>query len=344
MILCASRVRCAVVMMMVPAVLLGCGGGGGARPALSKSALAKQRMAAAARVSRSVLAVTGLGRNITRAGAAHTFFGTRIPLFFGAATRAARTGTGTGAAPAPAPALLDPGSGLYYVTTLNADGSGSQLLYLDAAATQPAGWFRWVTPRFTTTNPPTYPAQITVVYKITAGSFAGVSGTMRLTVNDPNFGTGVIELALTDTLHESAQANFNLSAEGIQGKQDVDLGNGDSCSVTDTLDQALIWTDVFTFPEGVTIDMSTDPDGTSTETYSDPSPSTDNPIDATGNISSDGTDTIDYSDGGSDTVNVDPGSYDDIGSDSSGDSPSSDSGFKKVKKAVRTVPGKRPGL
>ena len=339
MVICASRVRCALLVVLAPVVLFGCGGGGGgARPALSKSALAKQRMAAAARVSRSVLAVTGLGRNITRAGAAHTFFGTRIPLFFGDTTRAVGTST------PPASALLDPGSGLYYVTTLNADGSGSQLLYLDAAATQPAGWFRWVTPRFTTTNPPTYPAQITVVYKITAGSFAGVSGTMRLTVNDPKFGAGVIELALTDSLHESAQANFNLSAEGIQGKQDVDLGNGDKCSVTDTLDQTLVWIDVYTFPDNVVIDMSTDPDGTSTETYSDPAPSSDNPIDATGYISSEGTDTIDYSDGGSDTVNVDPGSYDDGGSDSSGDSPSNDSGFKKVKKAARTVPGKRPGL
>ncbi len=340
MICKVARFRCLVALATVCVAIgaVGCGGGGGSASShLSKSALAKQRMASAARMSRSVLAVTGLGRTITRAGSAvpHRWFGSRLPQFFVGVTR-------TVSAPAPtAPVpVLDPGSGLYYITTINADGSGNQMLFADAAGKKPAGWFKWLMPVWTTPKPPTYPAMITVTYKITAGSFSGVAGTMRITVNDPNFGTGAIELVISNSLHESAKANFDVSQEGVTGKQNIDLGNGDTCSVDDTYDLSNVFADVFTFPDGVIIDMNTQPDGSSTETYTDPAPATDNPVDASGNVSPDGTDTIDYSTGETSSVNVDPGTYDNS-SDNSGDSTDSS---KKVQKSVKPAPGARPKL
>lgn len=311
-----------IVMVGVCVALTGCGGGGGGTSSAGKAANSKARIIGTTRVSRAILAISGLGRTITRSAVPPTqkswSMSGRIHLFFSSAAVAQRASAPTTTPVVPA---LDPGTGLYYTTTVNTDGSGKQSLFVDQAATQPAGSFVWSTPQWANSKPNTYPAIINVTYAITSGNYAGVAGTMRITVKDPDFKTGLIELALTDSLHESASASLAMSQEGIAGNDSITLGNGDKCKATDTTDSTGNLDTVFTFPDGGSVDISTDPDGTSTETYTNPDGTTATP-DLSGTVQPDGTDTIDDGSGNTQTVNVDPGNAD--SSDSGGDG--SDSG------------------
>ena len=316
-------------------LLVGCGGGGGSSAPTKSTSNSKTRLVETTRLSRAILAVTGLGRTITRQAIPPTqhswSMSGRISLLF---TTAASVQSGESRAPtpaAPAPPALDPGTGLYYTTVVNADGSGEQLLFVDQDLTQPAGSFQWSKPKWATSTPGTYPAIITVTYSITAGNYAGVAGTMTVTVNDPSFKSGLIELALTDSLHESASATLALSAEGISGKNNMKFNNGDSCTVADSINAAGDLIQAFTFPDGCFGDIITDPDGTSTETYTNPDATLAAP-DLNGSVQPDGSDTINDSSGDSTTVNVDPGDSDDDSGDDSGGDDSSDAVMKKSAK------------
>jgi len=309
-------------------LLAGCGGGGGGgsvtKTSATSQAVAEARLVATTRLSRSVLAVSGLGRTITRAAAAgaggysYTPFGRRIPLFFGIGSTANGIITVARSATLLTP-TLDPGTGLYYITTVNADGSGQQLLYLDIKMTQPAGSFTWSAPQWTNPTTKSYPAIITVIYNITAGSYAGVSGTMTITVNDPKFTTGLIHLALKDSLNESSNSSLNVTTDGVSGQNQVVLSDGTGCFGTIATTAAGVLDEVYTWTDGSSVDINTNPDGSSSETYSNPD-ATGATSDLSGAVQSDGTDTISNGDGTTDTVNVDPGSSD--SGDSSGDNSS----------------------
>jgi hypothetical protein len=260
--------------------------------------------------------------------------GNRIGVFFSLAA-STRLVTSTSSSP-PIPAL-DPGTGLYYTTTVNADGSGEQFLYVDQALTEPAGFFKWSKPKWATSTPGTYPATISVAYSIIAGNYSGVSGTMTITVNDPNFKNGLIELALSDSLHESASASLALSAEGISGEDKMKLSNGDSCTVSDSTSAAGVLIQVFSYPDGSTEDIDSSPDGTSTETYTNPDGTTAAP-DLSGSVQPDGSDTIDSSSGDTQTVNVDPGDSGDDSGDSGGDSSGGDATDQAVIRKAAAKP------
>jgi hypothetical protein len=342
----ATQLNCGIVAVTC-LLLVGCGGGGGSSSPTKSTANSKTRLIETTRLSRAILAVTGLGRTITRSATPPVqkswSMSNRISLIFTAAAAAQQEGSRT--APAPVAPSLDPGTGLYYTTTLNPDGSGEQFLFVDQALTQPAGFFKWSVPQWATATPGTYPAIITVTYSITAGNYAGVSGTMTVTVNDPKFTTGLIELTLTDSLHESASATLALSAEGISGKDKMLFGNGDSCTVTDTTDTSGDLVQAIMYPDGCFGDITTDPDGDSTETYTNPDATLAAP-DLNGSVQPDGSDTIDDNSGDSTTVNVDPGddSGDDSGGDSSGGDASSDAVVHKAAKlpSTGTVKGSIP--
>ncbi len=310
---CSWRSRkIAVYSLLLSALGFGFFGcGGGSHSSGSTGSSSRDRIIASTRVSRAILAVAGLGRTITRAATPpiqkRWSFGSRIPIMFTSAlsaTSSSRNSTAPVTTPMP---VLDPGTGLYYTTTIQPDGSGQQLLFLDSALTKPAGSFTWQKPEWRIPGTaPTFPGIIIVKYSITAGSYAGVSGQMKVTVNDSNFQNGIIELALTDSKRESAKSTLKLSQEGISSHSDIDLGNGDTCSADATTSDSGTYDQVITFPDGGTADISTNPDGSSTETYNNPESAIATP-DLSGTVLPDGSDTIDYSNGTTETVNVDPG-------------------------------------
>ena len=328
-------------------LLVGCGGGGGSSSSSKKAINPKTRLIESTRLSRAILAVTGLGRTITRAATPPIqkkwSMSGRISLFFNTAAGAQQGSARTAPPTAPAaPPALDPGTGLYYTTTVNADGSGEQFLFVDQALTQAAGFFKWSKPQWASSKPGTYPAVINVTYSITAGNYAGVSGTMKVTINDPKFTDGLIELALSDSLHESASASLALSAEGISGQDNMQFSDGDKCNVTDTTDAIGDLVMAFSYPDGSSEDITNAPDGTSTETYTNPDDTTAAP-DLNGSVQPDGSDTIDDSSSGdTETVNVDPGDDGGDSGDDSGGDDSTDALIRKAPKLPSRAPVKAP--
>ena len=156
--------------------LAGCGGGSSStNPAASKAAVRKQTIKAA-RVSKSISTAARFGK---RAAAAVSL-----------RTRAAHTRDAGGA--------LDQGSGLYYVLTSNADGSGKIDLFTDAALQTTAGAISWPVPDGWTATSQPYPAVLHVTYAITAGTLKGDTGTEDITINDAAGLHDLIHIKLQD--------------------------------------------------------------------------------------------------------------------------------------------------
>jgi hypothetical protein len=316
-------------------VLAGCGGGGGSSASgSSRQAVAKQHAIATARLNRATLAVAGLARHVTRAPRPR--LGARFAILQQALVSASRSRR---AASPSGPAVsqgFDADTGLYYTLTINPDGSGREDLFLDVARKVPAGSFTWGVPQWHNGQPNSYPAVLHVFYQITAGNFAGVHGEMYVTLNDANDTKGLIHVLLDNAHHEHCDATFDVGADLssgsdnsgtdnvviVSGTDNVTLGDGTTYTETDASQSNGDLTCAITFPDGSTETMNVQPDGAATQTVTDPGGS----VDTSGNLQSNGNDTINSSDGSSETVNVDAGNADSSSGDSSGSSSGDSSG------------------
>src|SRR2546427_781578 len=177
----------------------GCGGGGGS-PTNNARAVARAREIATTRLARATLAVAGLGRNVlTRSVGVR---GSRRAALILAALRGGRATT----------VGFDADSALYYTLTINADGSGKQLLFSDEAHRVPGGSFTWDAPEWNNGQPDSYPAVIHVVFQITAGPYAGSSGTLDITLRDATGVNSIIRVALTNLKQEHCNGDFSTVA------------------------------------------------------------------------------------------------------------------------------------
>ena len=142
------NVRCAGMFMLTSLgiVLSGCGGGGGGSTSRSR---VQERAIATTRNSRALFAIAGVWMKGPLAP--HSKLGRRAEVLLGARnhTRTAASG-------------YDDELKLYYTAVLNADGSGRQDLFTDAAHTDKAGDFVWPTPA----NYGAYPVTFRQVYRI----------------------------------------------------------------------------------------------------------------------------------------------------------------------------------
>ncbi|HZT43579.1 MAG TPA: hypothetical protein VFA07_15550 [Chthonomonadaceae bacterium] len=279
--------------------LVGCGGGSSSSSGSSKAST-RQRLIATTRVFRDVYAMAGLARRGTSTSsskatsrASSRTVSRRVAFLLSAlhGTRGVQQG-------------LDPDTSLTYRLTVNSDGSGREDLFTDSTYRTPAGAFIWGPPQWSNGKPNTYPAVFHVTYNITAGNFAGTSGTMDVTLKDASGLNCLIHLALKDLQNDTATCVFTIVAGVADCTDTCTLGDGATYTEQDqTDDNGDIQSNV-DFSDGWQEDMSTNTDGTTDETLTDSSGDTE----ASGDCQSDGSDTIDYSDGSSEDVNVDTSS------------------------------------
>ena len=301
-----KRRRFAVpILFFTLAALLGAGCQGTSSPCCSTNtkAAARQRAVSTMRLTRASLAVAGLGRQITRAPspARQARFGVWL-----AAVRRHRDA----AAPAPVPPTPDPDTGLYYTLTVNADGSGQQNLFTDAALTQTAGAFIWTAPQWNNGQTDSYPATFQTTYQITAGSFSGEHGTIANTANDATGDNGSLTIDLTDAEGERCVSDFTIVNGVINAKARCTFRDNATCDETyaeNALNDILIILSTYSDGGNCTIDMN--PDGSATETVD----SSGGQTESTGDIQSNGDDAIQYDDGSSENVNVDTNTDDSSG-------------------------------
>lgn len=305
-------------------LLTGCGGGGHSG---SKS-LARQRAVTSTRVMRATMAVAGFGKKLTRAAPAtlnggRVGMGSRVPVLLAALRRTRATDQGQ-----------DASTGLYYVLTVNDDGSGRQDLFTDAAHQKPAGFLSWPAPDWHGGQPGAYPAVLHVTFQITAGDFAGCHGTMDVTVNDPAGASGVLHVVLENAYHEKADADLDCQDGMITGQNQVSLPDGSQYEEQDEV-MGDVMQCTISYPDGSSEVIKVQDDGSGSETIYE----SNGTVDATGDFEADGFDTIDYSDGTDETVDVDTGEdVPDNSGDSSNGGDSSDP--LRVHRAAHRAPAK----
>jgi len=310
------------------ALMTGCNGGSSCCSSTSK-ATAKERVVATMRITRATFAVAGFARRVARSPSPG--MGNRIGVWL-AAIRSHRDASPL--PPTPSPPVLDKDTNLYYTLTVNSDGSGRQDLFVDSAAKKAAGAFTWTAPQWTNGATGTYPATFETVYQITAGNFAGEHGTIDITADDATGNNGEMKIDLTDAEGEHCLSDFTIANGVISAKAHCTLADDtsyDESYYTDPNDVVVCTT---TFPDGGTEDVTLNPDGSATETVDDSSGQTQ----ATGDVQSDGQDTIQYDDGSSDTVNVDTNTD----TSSSDSSDSSGDGRASKRAANNRLSGKPP--
>ena len=260
----------------------------------NSKAAARQRAVATMRLNRASLAVAGIGRHITRA--AHTASKARFGVWL-AAVRQRR-------AILPPPSTtptLDPDIGLYYTITVNSDGSGQQNLFRDAAGTQTAGAFIWTAPQWNNGQTDSYPATFQTTYQITAGAFSGEHGTIANTANDATGDNGELTIDLTDAEGERCVSDFTLVNGVLNAKARCTYADYTTCDETFATNADDILIILSTFPDGGSETIDINPDGSATETVD----VSGGQIECTGDVQSNGDDTIIYDDNSSETVNVD---------------------------------------
>jgi hypothetical protein len=217
---------------------------------------------------------------------------------------------------------VDPETKLYWVLTTKDDGSGSENLFTDAAHMKPAGMFSWPMPQWHNGVVDSYPAVLTITFSVTAGEFAGTSGTLMVTLNNAQGTNSLIHLVLKNAHKEECEGDYRITESSnptgtdITGNETVTIADGTKYMENDrTLPDGTIQC-MMLYPDGDRELLSSNPDGTISETYRD----TGGQIDATGSLNSDGMDSIQLSDGSTDTVNVDTETTsDESGDDNSGD-------------------------
>lgn len=300
----------------------GCGGGGSGER--SAKAIARKRAIASARLARGTFAVAGIGRTVGRAAA----FRPRLRLIL-ALIKGGRE----------SPPDLDPGTGLYFVKTVDVDGSGREDLFSDASHRKPAGMFAWQAPVWTGGKKNTYPATIHTDYQIDGGEFTGERGTIDFVADDSSGDNGTMHVVLTTHESERVVADFEIKNGKVHAKSKCSLPDGSTWEEVDSEQPDGDVVATIDFPDGSTETITMTPDGDSTEILTAP----DGTIDASGDIDSDGMDSITYDDGSQENVDVDTADAGDGGG--SGDSDSSDPGSdKSIRRATRAnsrIPGKR---
>ncbi|HLK56653.1 MAG TPA: hypothetical protein VKU00_08820 [Chthonomonadaceae bacterium] len=316
-------------IILIAGLLAGCGGGGSSTQLVPNSRpvspQVRAHVVATTRVARSMFIVAGIGKQITRSAQ------TGKPLRFQrilAALKHRRTVASD----------FNNDLGLYENFVANSDGSGLQNLFADAAHQQAAGSFTWSAPQWFNGRTDSYPAQINTVYSITRGNLTGNQGTMTATIQDPNFNNGTIHLTFKDAQGELGIADFTITNGLISAKDRITLA--DLLIITADDEEDDNYTDVcnFFFPDDSEISVTINPDGTDSETYTDPSGDTI----STGTIQDNGDATIQYDDGSTQNVNVDTGDdSSDSGGDSSGDSSGGGDSSMKVHKPTGIQPTPR---
>jgi hypothetical protein len=286
-----SRSFCGSLIVCM-ALLVGCGGGGGS-PAGNSKATARKRVVATTRIEQATFAIVGLGRPITRAPRPRLGLIALIPRSRGVARDVVQG--------------QDAGTGLYFTRTINADGSGRLDLFLDAARSSSAGNMTWAGPQWNGGQLNSYPAVIHTSFQLTGGKYAGDRGTLDITPQDATGNNETLHLVLTDAQNETVIADFKVVNGVLTGKTSAVLADGTQCTASDSIGLDGVLDILISFVDGSQESLTTEPDGTGTETYDSP----DGSQEATGNFDDNtGDDTIDYSDGSSETVNVDDSNSD----------------------------------
>lgn len=288
--------------LLIAVAVTGCGGGKGA--STSARDVTRAREIATTRLTRTSLAVAGLGRNVlTRSPGVH---GSRrasmIASILTSTTRGRAVRMG-----------YDHDTELYYILNTNADGSGSQLLFKDEAHQIPGGSFTWAAPVWTNNKPNTYPAVIHVTFSVTAGPYAGSDGTLDITLKDAASTNCIIHIALHNLKKEHCSGDFNVVNDVFTGNCGVILTDGSTGNETETEQPDGTINCQIDWPDGSNETLDVQPDGTTSATITDPSGAQ-----TTGDVQPDGSNTISYSDGSSEQSN-DNTSNEDGSSDNSGD-------------------------
>ena len=292
-----------LVGLPVAALLVGCGGGGSSSSNMTRGK-ARERAIATARLTRSTFSIAGFGKRITRAPGS-----SRLCLILGSlhGSRAVPPG-------------FDTETGLYYTLTANMDGSGRQDLFTDAKDTKSAGGFTWTAPSWAGGVQNTYPAIIHIAYQMTGGTFSGDHGTIDFTAQDATGDNGTMHIVNTTKEKETSVADFTFVNGKITGKQNERFPDDTTCIEIDIPqpDDTMVCT--VTFPDNSQEIMTMNMDGMTTEVLK----GSNGTVDATGNLDSNGTDNITYSDGSQETVDVDTADAGDGGG--SGDTSTDPSG------------------
>ncbi len=279
-----NRFAAILLLALVTSMLMGCGGGG-SHSSSSKN-VARAREIATTRLTRSTLAIVGLGRKLLTKS-------TGIPgsrrvqlisrMLAPSSTRSVTTG-------------YDSDLLLYYSLTVNPDSSGSELLFSDAARTIPAGSFIWGAPKWSGNVPNTYPAVIHVVYQILAGPYAQTSGTIDITLQDAAGIKSLISVTLSNAFGEKCSGDYVVDNNNFSSQNIYNLADGSVCTCSETEDTSgeimcmLGWTD------GSSGFVTVNPDGTTTATITDNDGGK-----VSGDVQPDGTNSIDFADGSTET-------------------------------------------
>ena len=272
-------------------------------------ATARQRAVGTMRLTRASLAVAGLARRITRAPTRSRQ--ARFGVWLAAVRRHREAAPPVPSPPDPATPTPDPNTGLYYTLTVNADGSGQQNLFADAALSQTAGAFIWTAPQWNNGQADSYPATFQTTYQITAGAFSGEHGTIAITANDATGDNGALTIDLTDSEGERCISDFTIVDGVLNAKARCTFADYTTCDETYSTDAADILIILSTYSDGGTANIDINPDGSATESVDNSG----GQPQSTGDVQPNGDDTIQYNDGSSETVNVDTNT--DASSDSS---------------------------
>ena len=307
----ALALACLAVALLA---LAGCGGGGGSSARLDRKA-ARERAIASARLTRGAFAIAGIGRTITRAP---KLTARRMHVTLNVIHKTRDT----------PPPDLDPGTGLYFVSQTQLDGSGEEDLFVDASHTMPAGAFVWTAPIWANGVKDTFPATIHTDYHLDQGDFAGEHGTIDFVATDATGDNGTMQVVMTTKENENIISNFTIVNGVIRAKAKCTLPDDTTWTETDVPAQDGGMVCTLDFPDGSTETVTMEPDGSSTETLYD----TDGSVALTGDLSENGMDDIHFNDGSQDTVDVDTADAGDGGG--SGDDGNNSDSSKAVRRSI----------
>ena len=278
------------ISILLCILLCGCGGGGGSSRVSSR---VQQRAIATTRNSRALFAIAGIATKGTRA--AHIKMGRRAEVLLSALKHSRADLSG-----------YDEELKLYYTAAINADGSGRQDLFADAAQTDKAGDFVWTAPA----NYGAYPVTFNQTYRIGQGEFAGERGTLEITLNDATGNNGTLHIINTNAEGEQIDSRLNLINGVFTAEGQIQTPSGDTWTETDVYNTEEQWVCRFDFPDGSWGETRGDGSGDGQLVYY----GTDGSVDAQGTYDDEGNANLTYDDGTNQTVDVDDwsdGSYND---------------------------------
>lgn len=305
-------------------VIAGCG------TAASKSAdrsIQGQRATGSARLTRAVFAMASLGLHTAPDLGGTKAIMKSIPKSFIGRTR----GTASD---------FDARADLYFAVERSADQSGRLNLYADAGHQINAGDFTWPAPAWSGGQFGSFPAVVSSTFRITASTRKGTHGSLDFNVADSSGLNGTMHIKLWNAQGDYAEADLIVTDGEIHGKQHGHLACDNGIAIAILPGESQPWSyeetdepkddggmdSTMTFFDSSVETLIFDAEGVATQDYVD---STGSDI-LSGDLSSNGVESIDYSNGSWEDVDVDTNTTIDSGS-------STDSSNKAVRHRTRAA-------